>query len=320
MQPVRPFSPRQFGKKHTLTGHKAAVYALAAGPAAGQFYSAAGDGWIVLWDLQDPSETGKLVATADTQVFALHPLPGAATLAAGDLYGHVHFITPEAPGDTRRVLAHGGKPVFAFCHTPAGLLSIGGDGRLLRWDTRRCMPSESLTLSHSSLRAISWHAGRNELAIGASDGCIYLLDADTLGLRKRLHNAHQPSVFSLCWLPDGQQLVSGGRDALIKVWNTTDDSPLHTLQAHWFTVNDLQYCDGHPYFISASRDKTIKWWDVHSFALLKVFDTLRDGCHHNSVNKLLWLPEAEALISASDDRSLMVWRGAENSPTAPGVK
>jgi WD40 repeat protein len=310
---VHPFSPRRFSKKYTLTGHKAAVYALAAGPAAGQFYSAAGDGWIVLWDLQDQPETGRLLATADTQVFALHSLSETATLVAGDLYGHVHFIRPEAPGDTRRLLAHGGKPVFAFCHTPAGLLSIGGDGRLLRWDTRRCQPAESLTLSYSSLRSISWHAGRNELAVGASDGCIYLLDADTLSLRRRLPNAHQPSVFSLVWLPDGQRLVSGGRDALIKVWAVDDDSqhPLHSLQAHWFTVNDLQYCDGNQCFISASRDKTIKWWDAQSFELLKVFDTMRDGCHRNSVNKLLWLPEAATLISASDDRSLMVWSGPD---------
>lgn len=318
MHPVNDFSPRKLSKRHTLTGHNAAVYALAPGPAAGQFYSAAGDGWIVGWDLFNQPDTGRLVATADTQVFALHSSPLSATIIAGDLYGHVHFITPEAPGDTRRVLAHGGKPVFAFCSTPAGFFSIGGDGRLLRWNTDRCLPSESLSLSYASLRTISWHAGRNELAIGASDGCIYLLDADTLSLRQQLRNAHQPSVFSLCWLPDGRQLVSGGRDALIKIWQVDSGSPqpLHSIQAHWFTVNHLIFCQDFNCFVSGSRDKTIKWWDAQSFSLLKVFDTIRDGCHHNSVNKLLWLPEAAALVSASDDRSIMVWAEApQHQPT-----
>ncbi|MBK8425147.1 MAG: hypothetical protein IPL27_03820 [Lewinellaceae bacterium] len=58
------------------------------------------------------------------------------------------------------------------------------------------------------------------------------------------------------------------------------------------------------FFATASRDKTLKIWDSATFTLLKVVDTIRDGGHINSVNRLLWLPEC--LVSASDDRSAIL--------------
>ncbi len=39
--------------------------------------------------------------------------------------------------------------------------------------------------------------------------------------------------------------------------------------------------------------------------LLKVVDTIRNGGHINSVNRLLWLPGC--LVSCSDDRTVMLW-------------
>ena len=44
-----------------LTGHNAAVYALANGVQDQHFISGAGEGWIVEWDLEAP-ELGQLLA------------------------------------------------------------------------------------------------------------------------------------------------------------------------------------------------------------------------------------------------------------------
>jgi hypothetical protein len=42
--------------------------------------------------------------------------------------------------------------------------------------------------------------------------------------------------------------------------------------------------------------------------LLKVIDKSRHAGHGTSVNKLLWTPFNDQLISASDDRTLSVWQ------------
>ena len=46
---------------------------------------------------------------------------------------------------------------------------------------------------------------------------------------------------------------------------------------------------------------------MKNFQLLKVLDFAKYKGHVNSVNKLLWSDHEHYLISASDDRSLIVW-------------
>ena len=53
-----------------LTGHNAAIFALSPGKDEQHFLSAAGDGWIVQWDFENP-DPGRLLAKVETQVFSL---------------------------------------------------------------------------------------------------------------------------------------------------------------------------------------------------------------------------------------------------------
>jgi WD40 repeat protein len=102
-------------------------------------------------------------------------------------------------------------------------------------------------------------------------------------------------------------LLSGGRDAMLRVWDVERDFALHSEQpAHWFTVNHIVFSPDGQLFATASRDKTLKIWDATDFRLLKVVDTVRHGGHINSVNRLLWLPGC--LVSCSDDRTAMLWQ------------
>jgi WD40 repeat protein len=55
-------------------------------------------------------------------------------------------------------------------------------------------------------------------------------------------------------------------------------------------------------------DKTIKVWNAQTFELIKVIDKVRHAGHGTSINKLLWLPYHDYLISGSDDRNLSVWK------------
>jgi WD40 repeat protein len=288
---------------HTLTGHRAAIYALAPG-AGGRILSAGGDGWVVEWDLAAP-DLGRVAAAVETQLFSLCALPGARQLVAGNMNGGVHWIDLDRPEATRNVQHHG-TGVYAIIAVGDAILTAGGDGVLTRWSVAERRTVESLQLSRHALRALAWAPGRGELAVGASDGCIYLLDAGTLALRRRLDDAHPPSVFAVAYSPDEQRLLSGGRDAQLRVWDLADDFRTLVQQpAHWFTINHIAWAPDGRRFATASRDKTIKLWDGATYALLKVIEIIRDGGHVNSVNRLLWTPDA--LVSASDDRTLKVW-------------
>jgi WD40 repeat protein len=63
-------------------------------------------------------------------------------------------------------------------------------------------------------------------------------------------------------------------------------------------------------FATASRDKTAKVWDAADAAFLFRLDKENFSGHLNSVNSVLWLND-DTLISASDDRSIIIWKIAK---------
>lgn len=291
--------------KHRLTGHNGAIFQLGPLEQDQFFLSAAGDGWVARWDLDDP-DTGKLIAKVETQLFSAHYLDQSNQLVLGNMNGGVHWVPLDDPENTKNI-AHHQMGVFAFVETNAHLLSAGGTGVLSRWEpsSRTCL--ESFHLSNQSLRCLDYSPARHELAVGSSDTNIYLLDPDSFEVRHTFTGAHQNSVFTVRYHPDGTHLLSGGRDAHLRIWSLNTLQQEKALPAHWYTLNDLQFAPNGKWFATASRDKTIKIWDAKTFDLLKVLETARDKGHVNSVNSLYWSTYNDLLISASDDRTIIVW-------------
>ncbi len=290
-----------------LTGHEASVFALCGSSNPGSVLSGSGEGWIVEWDLLRP-EMGRLRARVDRQVFSLVCLPGSSRVVAGNMDGGLHWVNLEDPSLTRNI-AHHQKGTFALLVVGDYLFSGGGDGIVTRWSIAETRSEESLQLSYQSIRALDYCPIRKEIAAGAGDGNIYLLDPSDLTVRHTIYGAHQKTVFSLRYAPGGVYLLSGGRDAHLRAWNSSGDWGKLTEQpAHWFTINDIAFHPAEPVFATASRDKTVKIWDAESFQLLQVLDSIRYQGHINSVNCLYWDTKTGLLVSGSDDRSLMLWR------------
>ncbi|HMQ49353.1 MAG TPA: hypothetical protein PKA00_16810 [Saprospiraceae bacterium] len=296
-----------------LTGHQAAIFDISAAKSpSASFFSVAGDGWIVKWDMDHP-ETGRLVAKTDTQLFSLHYFEHHNKLLAGNIDGGLHWIDLKTTPIAQKNIAHHRKGVFGICPVRESAITLGGEGWLTKWDVEQMQGQESLALSNQSLRCIAYAPDRNELAIGSSDHHIYMLDASTLQVKNKIEGAHESSVFSICYAPGGSVLLSGGRDARLKAWELDQPKNQCVMEqaAHWYTINAIAFHPAGHLFATASRDKTIKFWHYPSFELLKVIEPLRDGGHVNSVNRLFWSSYKNQLISCSDDRSLMIWDTTE---------
>jgi WD40 repeat protein len=292
-----------------LTGHNGSVFALTEGEAKHYVISGAGDGWIVQWDLINP-EVGRLIAKADANIYSICFVKEKQLLLLGDMNGGVHWI-PVGKPDLQKNIAHHAKGVFDIQYIDNQIFSVGGDGVFTKWDITKQRSVESIQLSNHSLRAFAFSKERNEIAIAASDRNIYILDVETLALKTVIESAHGNSVFSVAYSPDGAMLLSGGRDALLKAWDTRNFQCISSEPAHWYTINAICFHPKGHLFATASRDKTIKIWDSATLKLLKVIDTVRYGCHINSVNALFWSDYNYWLVSCSDDRSLMVWEVEE---------
>lgn len=282
-----------------VTGHKGSIFALLPGDRSHDFLSGGGEGWLVNWDSRDP-DPGKLMARVESNVFSL--CRHEQWYIAGDMNGGMHWVDPI--DNKSKSVQHHRRGIFDIWKYKDGLYALGGDGYL----SRRTAPGqnvESVQISHQALRC-KVEIDRGIIAVGASDSCIYIIDLEEMSILSRIENAHDPSVFSLAYDPLSQRMFSGGRDAQIRIWNTTGQC-IQEIPAHMFTINALIYISKMDLLISGSRDKTIKVWRASDMTLLKVIEGIRDGGHLNSVNCLLWQPDLDYLISGSDDKSIGIW-------------
>lgn len=286
-----------------LLGHKGSIYSLVYDVYNQHLYSGGGDGWLVRWGRHESD--GKLIADIGDKVFSLQDID-EWRLAAGSMSGELYLIG-KTPGVKPRKKIFHTKGVYDFETFEGYLISAGGDGKLGFWNLETTEIEESIALSHQRLRALALNHNQTILAIGSSSGEITLLSTQDWSVIASIPKAHTPSVFTLEWL-ESDLLVSGGRDAHLRVWDRMNLSkPIFDVPAHWFTVNHIQIHPHQPVLVTGSRDKTIRLWHAGRMEILQTLDKVKAGGHINSVNRLAWSSDGYQLFGASDDATISVW-------------
>lgn len=294
----------EVNKTATLSGHKDCIYTLEWGRSSNNFFSAGGDGMVVSWDLRAP-EQGTMIAKVPNSVYALHYIPNRQQLLVGQNFQGVHLIDIENKKELFSAKVTDSY-IFDIKTSDKNIYLVCGDGNLIVLNKEDLTLVSKTKLSEKSGRSIAINPFYGIYAIGFSDFSIKIFSFEKNQLLFNI-NAHQNSIFTLAFSPDGRYLLSGSRDAHLKVWDCEKEFSMHkSIVAHMFAINHIQYNNEGDFFATCSMDKSIKLWDSKDFRLLKVIDKARHAGHGTSVNKLLW-KETETLISAGDDKTIAVW-------------
>ena len=292
-------------KSATLTGHKEAIFALEASQDSNIFFSAGADGYVTAWDLKDP-EMGQLIAEVPNSIYALRYDSRMERLIVGHNYDGLHYIDWKMRKETGS-LNITTKAIFDI-QVHAELCYVAtGDGELIvvNLDDNKVVHSQKL--SNKNLRTMDINPIRDEIAIGCSDNIIRILRMDDCEMVYELKD-HSNSVFIVKFDETRGRLITGGRDAHLKIWDVASGYELiEDIPAHMWAINDLAFSPDSKHFVTCSMDKTIKVWDSFDHKLLQVIDRERCDGHISSVNKVLWSDFGGKVISCSDDRSLRIW-------------
>lgn len=293
-------------KIDTFTGHRDCVYTLEKSGEVHRFFSAAGDGFVVRWNLQKP-DVGELIAKVGHSVYALAYLPQENHLWVAENFEGIHVIDIETKQELRSLKLAPTNYFDIQIYKNQAFLA-GGDGIISVIDVASFSFRKHIKASDMSVRCLAINPVERELAAGFSDNTIKIFDLTTLEL-KQVIAAHNNSVFTIKYSPDFKFLLSGSRDARLKIWDVEQNYVLEEeIVAHTFAINHISYQPNNKRFATCSMDKSVKIWDAETFKLLKVIDRARHAGHGTSVNKLLWTEYDDQIVSGSDDRTISVWK------------
>jgi WD40 repeat protein len=294
----------QVNRLHSLTGHRDSIYTLQPSSEKSKFFSAGGDGMVVLWDQANP-EQGQLIAQLPSTIYAMH-FHTSDTLIVGQNHQGIHVLdwkNKKEIGSLQLTKA----PIFDIQSAGKFIVVASGDGGVTVIDPTQMVIVTRNQASEKNARTIAINNATGDIAVGYSDYFIRVFDS-SLKLKQEW-KAHDNSVFTLKYSPDQKFLISGSRDARLKLW----DCQVNYVQAgqivaHMYAINHLDFSPDGKHFVTCSMDKSIKVWDMETLTLLKVIDKARHAGHGTSVNKLLWTGFNDQLISASDDRTISLWQ------------
>ncbi|MEZ4973525.1 MAG: WD40 repeat domain-containing protein [Cyclobacteriaceae bacterium] len=295
----------EVNKTGTLTGHSGSIYALTQGSKPNIVFSGGADGLVAEWNLEEPSE-GRLIARLPNSVYALHHLNDRGQLVIGQNFEGVHLVDYVLKKEMAN-LKLTESSIFDLLVVENKIFVACGTGEVIVVDLESFREAMRFQFSQKSARSIAVNEDKSELAIGYSDEFVRIVDLKDLTLKQEFR-AHSNSVFCVRYSPDGRFLLTGSRDAHLKVWDVSDQYRLvRDIVAHMYTINHLDFSPDGKHFVTCSMDKSIKVWDGADFRLLKVIDKARHAGHGTSVNKLAWTSFNNQLVSASDDRTISIW-------------
>lgn len=289
-------------KNNVYNGHKASVFRLTEGFRTDTFLSAAGDGIVAEWQLNN-NEDANALAVVTSSIFSILKLNENSLIAIGQLSGAIQIIDTCQKKEVINIKQSAHAVYDLLLHNNR-IYAASGNGNVYCFDATDYSLLHTIPLTNKSIRCLI--AVQEYVVAGASDSSIFYIDS-TLNFEK-MNSSHRNSIFSLLYLQKSNTLISGSRDAQLGIHafhNINIASRL--IPAHLNTVNHLAINPQKNMLATASRDKTIKLWDADTCTLLKVIDA-KYNSHKNSVNNVFWTADNKYLISCGDDRQIIRWK------------
>lgn len=342
-----------------LDGHRGPVGSLLFSP-DGRTLTSVGDERLCRWETEGWTETARLSMRAlkpySPRVLSLDGKHFINRAENGDLQ-----LCDIATG--RMVQAFPGKhsPILSGAFAADGRTfalreSAGKEDYLVRYDaatgkasSRALPPDQSITLAPDG-RSMAW---------GERDGIIYLADATTRKRRRKLGKAWPaewkskvpPQTGPLVFSPDGCYLAAwtSGDVATVRVWETATGRILRQMELcslpvpqttrkfyNWpdYLKGQLAFAPDNRLLAVAAEPTVIRWLPngerayqptIRLYEVASGQEYQRFRGHREPVSVLAFTPNGKALVSGSQDSTLLVWdvRGpapARRKPTPDALR
>jgi cell division cycle protein 20 (cofactor of APC complex) len=204
-------------------------------------------------------------------------------------------------------------------------IAVGtNDSAVQLWDSESGQKVRTLGGHTSRVSSMAWN--QNWLTTGGRDSLILQHDVRSPNHIVSTYSGHTQEVCGLRWNDDGTTLASGGNENYLCLWDaamsqrssnrtrrnglqdsSTAVSPRILLTQHQAAVKALAWCPFHRGLLASgggTADRTIKFWNTNSGAMLNSIDTGSQVC------ALLWSKYQREICSSHgfSENQLILWR------------
>lgn len=295
-----------------LGGHNNNIRALVTRVTGNQIYSAGGEGKILRWTYKNSQWVSEiLVGERNNRLIGSIAVSGDGNwLVAGGNFNSSDPKNNFVELFDLRNLNSSPKIISGFVSEVSNLnFSPDGKGFYARdnegYSIRYCDMTNvrEIITSKEKIRNIALSPDGNTLA-GAGDsgnkGSLYLWDAKTYVLKSTYSNT-QSGITAVCFGPDGKSIVMGDNRGLLKI--IVNGIVVRELAGHTSTIQDIKYNHSGTFFATASKDKTVRLWNVN---VLKE-QPIKLADHPNWVWSIAFTPDDEQLIAGTQEQIIKSW-------------
>ncbi|KAF9910775.1 Serine/threonine-protein kinase smu1 [Linnemannia zychae] len=130
---------------------------------------------------------------------------------------------------------------------------------------------DNLMAMESAVLSLGFSKDSEMLASGAQDGKIKVWKIQTGQCLRRYSPAHQGGVTSVCFSPDGTQILSASFDLVVRLHGLKSGKMLREFRGHTSFVNHASFSLDGTQVITSSSDGTIKIWDYKTAGCIRSF-------------------------------------------------
>lgn len=251
--------PPGFKLRHTLQGHKRAIYRIAWAPDGRRIASPSEDKSIRLWDT-DKGKLCNILTGHNDWVYCVAWSPDCKMLASASADNSIRLWDTETGAELYKLKEHDDR-TFSVTWSPDGkmLASSSKDGDIIIWDLEKGEKKSSLGPDYYWVNSIAWSPDGQKLAAGDGLNNIRVWDTATWMLEKNFVG-HFEYVVSISWAPDGRTLASASFDGTVRLWDTITGDQIRVLKAHRHVVKCVSFSSDGSLLASKSDDDTVLVW------------------------------------------------------------
>lgn len=221
-----------------------------------------------------------------------------------------------APGTRRRFCQHDAAVLDIALH-PDGqhFLSASADGTVVYWDRERSDALLTFVEHEAAVHCVAIAPDGETAVSGDASGKILWWKISTGQILSHIKLPTDYPIQQVAILPDGTRFLSAGDDAIVRLWSLPDGKLLHEFIGHRDKIHCLAVSPDGQWAASGGADHDLFVWDIderkqqkHLVGHPNILPlTPQLSGHYSTPFGVVFMPDGQHLLSASDAGNLFLW-------------